>query len=96
LNATNPTSLWPNTGALHTASDRHVTCDDGRRLDLDLYRDCCRERADALRSQAIAGYRAALHAALCNATHSWLQKARRMLSASHPAAGSSAGSRSIG
>jgi hypothetical protein len=96
MNATNPTTLWPNQVALDTASDRHVTCDDGHRLDLVLYWDCRREQADALRSQAIAGYRAAVHAALRDAAHSWVQKARRMFSAPRPAAGSSAGSRSIG
>lgn len=96
MNATNPTTLWPNQAALDTASDRQVTCDDGRRLDLDLYRDFSLERAAALRRQAIAERRAAVHAALRNAARSTMHWARRMLSASRRGAGSSAGSHSIG
>ena len=32
MDATKPTILWPSQVALDNASDRQVTCDDGRRL----------------------------------------------------------------
>jgi hypothetical protein len=96
MNVTNTTTLRPNQVALDNASERHVTCDDGRRLDLELYRDYSYEQAAALRRQAVAERRACFHAALRKAAMSCVQWLRGLLSAPRPGAGSSVGSRSIG
>lgn len=70
MNATKHITLCHNQVALDHGGDRYVTCDDGRRLDLELYRDYSYEQAAVLRRRAVEERRAHFHAALREAAAS--------------------------
>lgn len=77
MNTTNRCDPCLNQVALDSASNRHVTSDDGRKLDLELYRDYAREQALALRKQAIRERRAFMLAMLREAATScerWIRQ----------------------
>ena len=55
---------WPITVDRHGADCATVLLEDGRRVELDVFRDDCRTRAQALRREAMVEASAAMSAAL--------------------------------
>lgn len=79
MNTTSRRAPCLNQVALDSASNRHVTCDDGRRLDLELYRDYSHEQAVVLRRRAALERRAFVRAALHRAAASCVGGVRDLL-----------------